>query len=621
MEAAEGPIDVRRPALAVGLVLLTHAGLLAWGAARHSPTIDEVAHLPAGIDHWRSGRFDLYRVNPPLVRMLASLPVLAASPVTEEFRFAHPASRAEFAAGGAFIQNNGPRAFRLFLLARWACIPLSLLAGWVSFRWATALYGPGAGMLALCLWCFGPNVLAHGQLITPDVGAAALGVGASYLFWRWLHEPRLALAVLAGVALGLAQLSKTTWVFLVVLWPVLWLAWRRWPGGLSRQSSWARDGLHVAAMLLVALVTVNLGYGFEGSFRRLGDYQFLSRPLSGRTDQDPRTFAGGNRFRDTWLGQVPVPLPENYVLGIDFQKREFELERWSYLRGEFRQRGWWYYYLYALAVKVPLGTWVLAFLALAVTLGRSARTDLRRDELVLLAPAVVLFVWVSSQTGFSHHLRYVLPAFPFAAIWIGQSARLLSGPARPVKLLAGAALSWSVASSLVVYPHSLSYFNELTGGPKGGHRHLLDSNIDWGQDLFYLTAWLDAHPEARPLRMLYHGFFRPELAGLKPIAPPEIIGNPGKTLPAHRGGPEPGWYALSVCWMYGYGTAGFGYYPQYTYFRRFQPVATAGYSIYIFHVTLDEANRVRRELDLAELDRAELDIAELPGDKPAAPGR
>jgi hypothetical protein len=210
----------------------------------------------------------------------------------------------------------------------------------------------------------------------------------------------------------------------------------------------------------------------------------------------------------------------------------------------------------------------------------------------------------------------VLPAFPFAAIWIGKSARLLAGPARPLKFVAAAALSWSVASSLVIYPHSLSYFNELAGGPIGGHRHLLDSNIDWGQDLFYLRAWLDEHPEARPLRMAYHGLFNPRVAGIEWSDPPRIVGDPGQTIAAHRGGPEPGWYALSVCSMYGYGLGGLGYRPEFTYFRRLQPVATAGYSVYIYHVTLEEANRVRRELDLAELD-----LAELPGDKPAAPGR
>ena len=74
---------------------------------------------------------------------------------------------------------------------------------------------------------------------------------------------------------------------------------------------------------------------------------------------------------------------------------------------------------------------------------------------------------------------------------------------RAVAAIATIALAWSVVSSLWIYPHSLSYFNESTGGPTRGHFHLVDSNVDWGQDLLYLKRWLREHPEARPLRIAY----------------------------------------------------------------------------------------------------------------------
>src|SRR5439155_22186730 len=67
-------------------------------------------------------------------------------------------------------------------------------------------------------------------------------------------------------------------------------------------------------------------------------------------------------------------------------------------------------------------------------------------------------------------------------------------------------LAASIASSLAVFPHSLSYFNELAGGPENGPAHLLDANIDWGQDLLELKRWSDAHPAARPFHLAY---FRP----------------------------------------------------------------------------------------------------------------
>ena len=249
----------------------------------------------------------------------------------------------------------------------------------------------------------------------------------------------------------------------------------------------------------VSLYVLNLGYGFLGSFRRLETYSFVSRTLAGTAAGVGgwESSASGNRFAGTWLGRIPVPLPEDYVAGMDVQKRDFEQPCWSYLGGEWRDRGWWYYYLYGLAIKVPLGTWLLMALVVVMRMGTAERSVRRRDEVVLLAPALVILMFVSSQTGFTRHLRYVLPIFPFVFIWLGQVVRVLKSP-REARV-AAAALAWSIASSLFVYPHSLSYFNELIGGPQRGHWHMENSNIDWGQDLLYLKRWLDRHPEASPL--------------------------------------------------------------------------------------------------------------------------
>jgi hypothetical protein len=577
------------------VLLLAHAGLVAWGATRHSPNIDEVAHLPAGITYWYFGRFDFYRANPPLVRLLAALPVVLARPNTDWKNFnTHPGG--EWTVGGDFIAANGEQSFWYFAMARWACIPLSLVGGYVCFRWSTELYGGWAGLLSLALWCFCPNVLACAQMITPDAGAAALGAAAGYLFWRWLGQPSWRRAVVAGGALGLAELTKTTWVILFLLWPVLWAVYR-WPDRRRLPGrDWAGQAGQLGVLLVFGLYTVNLGYAFEGSFQRLGEFRFDSKALGGveRDPTSPGLEVQGNRFAGTWLGALPVPVPRNYLLGIDVLKHAFEEQKPSYLRGEWRRGGWWYYYLYALAIKVPLGTGLLLLLAAAFKLCRAGPPVRLRDELVLLAPAVLILVFVSSQTGFNHHLRYVLPALPFAFIWAGQAAQArVRGWAVPA-VVAGA-LAWSVASSLWVYPHSLSYFNELVGGPANGHAHLVDSNIDWGQDLFYLKRWLDQHPEARPLGLAYFGNVPPSLAGIESERVPDWPASRGNEADAEGGrgqGPRPGWFAVSVHRLRGEG---------YGYFLGFRPVAMAGYSIYVYHLSLDDANRARRDLGLDEL--------------------
>lgn len=371
----------------------------------------------------------------------------------------------------------------------------------------------------------------------------------------------------------------------------------------------------------VAVLVMNLGYGFEGTFTPLGEFPFVSRALT-RDAALPAT-ARPNRFRDEWLGKLPVPLPESYVLGIDQTKAEFERGKRSYLRGEWKHGGWWYYYLYALAVKVPLGTWLLVFLAFAATACSHNFRRRWRDEVVLLAPAACVMMLVSSQTGFNAHLRYVLPAFPFVFIWLGKlfasplknatpPTREPAGPAparRALPWAAGAALVCSTLSCLSVYPHCLAYFNLIGGGPLHGHAHLVDSNIDWGQDLLYLRRWLDQHPEARPLTLAYFGLTDPALAGIEFTLPPAAASRWPGSGDSSGVGPRPGWHAVSVNYLRGYGIpafdgagrqAGIGG-DDFTYFQRLTPVAIAGRSIYIYHVTAAEANRLRRQLGLPSL--------------------
>jgi hypothetical protein len=201
------------------------------------------------------------------------------------------------------------------------------------------------------------------------------------------------------------------------------------------------------------------------------------------------------------------------------------------------------------------------------------------EEAALLVPAVALFVFVSANTGFSHHLRYVLPAFPFVFVWCsGLAAK--GQRMRGIRVVVSAVLViCSAASSLSVSPHFISYFNELAGGPNNGHRCLLNSNIDWGQDLLYLKQWQEQHQDARPLYLRYWpNQSWADWAGIEyRRADPEI--------------PFAGWYAISLNSLYG--RRG-----QYQYLRQFRPVDRAGYSILIFHLDDGQVTELRRRMRL-----------------------
>lgn len=574
------PVAEWRRRVAFCVVVGFHSVLVGYSACRHSPTIDEPGHLVAGLSHWQLGRFELYAVNPPLVRMWAALPVHLLGPTTDWSGLQGARNlRETFDLAGQFLWANPAGWFRYFVVARWACLPFTILGAYVCWRWAQELYGAECGLFAASLWCFCPNILANAPLIQPDLGAAAVGLAACYLFWRWLKRPGLGTAAAAGIVLGLAELTKFTWLILLPVWPVVWILGYV----LSPAAPPCRHGVRQAAelvgMLLVGLLVLNLGYGFQGSFRKLGEFRFVSHALGS---------AEHNRFAKSWLGGVPVPLPADYVAGIDIQKRHFEGGWRSYLRGQWRPVGWWYFYVYALAIKVPLGTWGLVALALLARLLPPRRCEDWYDAAALLVPAGVLLDFVSYHTGFTHHLRYGLGVLPFLYIWTIRVALSIAAKHSRLAPPAVALLTCSMASSLRVYPHSMAYFNALGGGPTRGHAHLLMSNIDYGEDLFELQRWVDEHPEARPLFLAYFGSVDPRLAGIEFALPP-------------RDAPQPGYYAISVNFLRGLkyeapdGKGGFQVIGDQYYealFRRLKPIAMAGYSIYIYHLTPDEAARI-----------------------------
>lgn len=393
-----------------------------------SPVNDEPAHLVAGIHIWRTGRYDLYCVNPPLVKQLAAVPaIILGYPGPDSlFDATETIYRTEFSRGRQFLSVDPARAIRLILYGRLICLPLGVIGLLTVVRWATSLYGKPAGYCAGLLWCASPTMLGQAPLIVADSAATSLGVLASYAFWRFLHRPDWRNTLFTGLSFGFCLLTKTFWIELFLLWPLLLLAWQ-----ITRHKHCTKDEtqvgadhaganpkylpwLRLALIFALAVAVVNLGYGFSGFGTRLGDFEFHSSALNGKPAESfADNLEPANRFRGSWLGEIPIPFPADFIRGIDIQRRDFEIYPSGYLRGTFRVNGWWYYYLYALGVNESLGILLLIATALVWTLASASARHQIRDELILLAPAVAVFVLVSSQTRMNHYFRYVLPALPY----------------------------------------------------------------------------------------------------------------------------------------------------------------------------------------------------------------
>lgn len=553
--------------------LTLHVALLAWSSWYHSPVGDEVGHLTAGLSHWRFQNYELFAVNPPLIRLVATTPLLFGrfeehwDGYTSEIRL-----RPEFSVGRRFVKENDSKFRFVFTVARWACIPFSVLAALVCYRWATRLYGARSGFCALAMYCGAPTILGHASLITPDAGSACLGLLACYMFWDWTQSPTLPRAIAVGAVLGCAVSAKFTLLLLYVVITgaaVLYICRRRATGDARREC--ATVAMHVMLMYAISLYVVNMLFFYEGSFTRLRDFQFSSQALAG---ERPVGVHYGNRFIDTPIGTLPVPLPKYYLLGIDQVKYEYELTYWSYLRGDHRRGGWWYYYIYAACVKMPVGFIVLIACGVTKAIGLLARSSRTHSQFLVLAPPLAIFSVVSSQTGFNHHFRYVLPALPFlfiaaSSVFCGAYSRW-----RVAAVLYRVCLVCGLIGSLAQYPHSLSFFN-LFVGSENGWRHLDFSNLDWGQDIFALKDWVDARTSQVALAGKVSGMLPPESFGLA-LAEPKVVYHD-----THANGtafwPE-GWYVFSYQELLKHNS-------PYACFLDMRPFCRINYSVAIYRLT------------------------------------
>jgi 4-amino-4-deoxy-L-arabinose transferase-like glycosyltransferase len=558
---------------------------------------------------------------------------------------------------------NVNRYFELFQLARLMMPLFSIVGGLTVFAWSRRLYGVWGGLLSVSLWVFCPNILAHARLITSDLGATALGVMATYVFWRYLVKPSWRWAALAGIALGLAQLTKFSMVLLYAVWPFLWLV-RLWlvVNRGERLTCIARSLMQGVVIVGLSVLTIDAGYFFEGVGIPLGKYEFGSRTLT-RPVTDPNVKRPNsknplldaawqfrvNRFRETWLERLPSPLPEQYLLGFDEQKIETEGipsrfgkaaqagkdkvakeraipegpgdERGAYavyLNGQLRRTGWWYYYLLTLVYKVPEGTWLLVGLSVAILAFVRRSRESWADEIALGTVPLVILVSMSFFTDINLGLRYVLPIAPYVFIATGKVAPWVLGLSGWWKRVMGSlvvgSLGLTILSCLWIHPSYLAYFNWVSGGPDRVPARLIDSNLDWGQDLVGLQAWCKKNIPGQPIGLAYFGQINPTIFRLRqepfpwflPPGRPDTIGRmEGKTDPTLVGPAKrltPGYYAVSVTLLYGlpwrlYDPADPKVTPEawspawnagkvdaFGYFRMFEPIEKIGHSIYIYHL-------------------------------------
>jgi 4-amino-4-deoxy-L-arabinose transferase-like glycosyltransferase len=536
------------PRFVATVLLMLCFGLALTSAVQKSPTMDEQNHIARGAAYLGTGDPRLSVEHPPLVNLLSALP----AHLLLDLRL--PVDTIWWEAGewynfaDLFLWEANPNAEQIVFLARLPVIGLGLLLVALVHRWATRRFGPWGGLLAAAFCALDPNILAHIRLSTTDVGGTFFAFLAAYVLWRALRQPSIPRVLWAGLALGLAFAAKLS---ALLFGPILALAalLEGIPGRRGRTR-------RLLARVSIVLVLISLGLLVVWAA-----YRFQVGPL----DE-----AG-----------VAVPAPP-YAQGVRSVLDFAAGGRPGYLLGQVSTEGWWYYFPVAFAVKTPLATLVGLLIATGIALRHPSR-----DDWLLLIPPLAFFL-ASTTARLNLGYRHLLPVLPFLAVHIGRLASspclLVSlSPRRRIRCLLPLSLViWLVLSTVAIYPHFLAYFNLIGGGPQNGWHILVDSNIDWGQDMKGLQAWMEREGVGR-VRLAWFGTARPEYYGVRHDLLPGV---PYGFLlwddpPFDPENPEPGIYAISVTSLVGVALPD----PDlYAWFRARRPDERIGYSLFIYRV-------------------------------------
>lgn len=501
--------------IVVSLLLAVLVAQAVASMRQKSVTFDEIFYIPAGYYHLKTGDFKMNMTNPPLMKLISAAGLLALGPILPPME-SPPADWSmaqQWRYGQQFLYNNRvPHSDILFAGRVGVMLVTAVLAVYV-YRFGRRLYGYRAGVCALTLYCFCPNILAHGRLATHDLGLAAMMLASCYHFWVYMDERRMRSLLACGVAAGLALLVKTAAVLLA---PVFALAALFCivrgdgrgvlPGAVKAlRLERMRPRIQQLVSLLISalgvsicvLVVLNAGYGFQGSFDFSPE---LHAPESGSSAP----------ARAHFLASAPIPMPAAFRQLIAFQSELTEGAGGTFFAGRRYSEGLWYQMLASVGMKTPVPLLLGVVVGAVVLVWQLPRFG---AEWLLIGLIIMFLGLFSYLANVNVGLRYVLPIYPAMHVLVSRWIGAGQGVSWLRRGALGVLLVWYVGGTLRVFPDYLAYFNEVAGGPDHGYRLLVDSNLDWGQDLPALSQRLTFERD-KPIYLSYFGVGYPPAHGI-----------------------------------------------------------------------------------------------------------
>jgi hypothetical protein len=483
-------------------------------AKGETQTWDEGIHISAGYSYWKLGDYSWNIEHPPLVKMVSTLP-LTMMGLTAERNEADGKRKDQVRYGIDFLYKNRRDADAILFAARSANILLTLLFVVAVAWWTRRRYGPAAGLAAAALCAFDPNLIAHGRYVTTDFPVTVFFFFACVLWVEYLEQATVRRLLAASAAIGLALITKFSAVLLIPSLVILYGAcWIRQP----KEFPVRRAAVAFATVLATVTLMVAVVYWPE-----------TVRCWRTKVPQLSTLVVRGNPTGEIlfYLGRK-LHLPAHaYLFGLNAVADHNAGGHSSYLLGMRSETGWWYYFPVVFAVKSTIAALIAALLLLGATLWQVWRREWLSPMTMGLALPPLLYFVFSMTSGINIGMRHILPVYPF--LYVGAAAWLATRSNwRPAVYVMASLAALQIVECARIAPDYLAFFNELAGGPGRGPEYLVDSNIDWGQDIKKLGLWLDAHNGGkRRARVYYFGNAQMRYYGIDEMGYPEPLDQKG----------------------------------------------------------------------------------------------
>ncbi len=496
---------------ALCLLLIVLSLQLFFSVRRESQTWDEANHIFTGYRTWTDADYGLNPEHPPLLKLFVTVPLLSLqpkSPPLEERFFKEDA----FLRGKEFLYQNDPE--KILSRTRTLAATLTLLAALIVFLGTREMFGTGAAFIALALFTFDPNLLAHGALITTDVGLACFMFLSVYMFYRFVKAPSALRLIMAGAAVGLVLAVKHTGLLVLPILLLLTVCEIVLNVFAPNRENISRHALKLLGSL--ALITL-IGWLVLWSCYR---FRYDARPNGMQMNPPLVEYVKGLKPSEAWPISTAARLrilPESYLYGLADVRLTANYYT-SYVLGKVYAHGVWFYFPVAFLIKSTVGVLALLLLSLGVVAAR--RLNRVREILFLVVP-VIFYLLVALTVGMNIGVRHILVVYVFLYVLIGGATWVLVGKSRKWAYAVAVFVFAHAASSVMAFPNYIPYANELWGGPSQTHKYLTDSNSDWGQQLKSIKQYLDQ----RGVKDCWFVYFA---AG---VAEPGYYGIPCKPLP------------------------------------------------------------------------------------------